>query len=419
MASSKAEIPFPLHGFRAASDIPSFLMDLRRSISVDQLMNSASNLHEYIEELFKLVKVKSTGKPTNIDELLNEAKSIQMFQIISSDNTPWSQYSLPAGKSKTQWTIYDELVVATISLSHIYNVLTLETLDSNYEAGSITDSDWKRSSNLLRSSFSVLNEFKNSTSVDEYHSANAGYILHLNTILVQLIVIFKNIYITFAEIDSRFGDFEKLPDRLSAYIKILIFIYNELSVLEKLTTTEKEKRSLKIEIKSRSSDDLANVKLMKRYMEIIYCYYKSLDSYGADSVGLAIGLVKYGLLNSMDQDPIKSKLKMNFHSNRKLKEKQMFKEDVILIKQMNNLPLVFKKNLIMVINLLKTLNVKFEKINNNIKFDKVIEADNIKKNYLFSANDLPTGMQVPLTDIQRYVPSCLEQGLATPSRNYF
>ncbi|KAH3668972.1 hypothetical protein OGAPHI_002727 [Ogataea philodendri] len=377
MCLVKEDIILPRRDVRLQT--PAKINELRDAISSTHLMNSANNLHELIDALFTIVNDTHSEKSAKtVKELLQLAKGLQIYEGV-----PWKQYKGP--KSVT-WTAYDEIIVASISLSQVYHILTLEALEESYNKETITDDAWKRSSNLLKSAFGLANELRDE--VSEMHSSSFDNIYHLNLVLVQLLVVFKNIYTTDKEIEARFGDFDKLPDKLNLYVRILIFIYNECAILSKTSP---------------------QIKTWIQFIEVLFCYYTSLTYYNKNELGISLGLVKYALANSIEQSVIRSKLHIKVTSSN-LKERKLWKKDLNLLKQYSQptFPPAFHKNLVMVVGFLRVLHAKFDKLNNSINFQTLETPDSIAQNYLFTSNNIPSGLQVPLADTRPFVPSCIE-----------
>ncbi|KAG7717289.1 hypothetical protein KL949_002315 [Ogataea haglerorum] len=364
-------------------DTPSKINELRHTISTSHLMNSAHNLHELIDQLFTFVKNRRNTDSASIQDLLESGKEIKIFK-----GCPWSKYKT---LKTLDWTAYDEIVASSISIMQIYYVLTLEALEKQYSSDDLADDVWKKITNILKSAFGLANEIQGQ--VSKLHRPNFDYIYHLNQILVQLLIIFKNIHVTHREIEVRFGDFEKVPEKLNTYVRILIFVYNECAVLEQL------KKS-------------SQVATLKRFVEILFSYYRSLFYYHKNELGIALAINKYGLANSIDQSKIRSKLHIKAVKSN-VKDKHLWREEIRFMREFQDstFPAAFRQNVATVVDILRILNSKYEKLNNSINFQKVPSLEEVRHKYLFDSPDLPSGLQVPLADINRFVPACLVESI--------
>ncbi|GMG29786.1 unnamed protein product [Ambrosiozyma monospora] len=474
--ATKELIPFPLNlpQFKPVSIIPSSLADLRLSISPDQLTNSTNNIHEYINSLFQytydsLIRTNAISTEVSIVHLLTTAKSMSYIELDSkslSVSLPWSNYGFAGNTTATHWSVFDEIMASVVSICLIYNYLTLQILNENYEQSKqhqLSDETWKKSNNLLKTSFSYLSVFKGAyeelqqqqqqkqqqqhllscvcNDLEDLHKSRFNYAYHLNSSLVQLIVIFKNIYVTTTEIESRFGDFDTVPDRVGTYMKVVVFIHNEWLIIKKLALSLASNNKESSLSPQRNVISTAKARLMfqtwDNFLQIIYCYYLALDNYSKQSLGIALGLIEFGLVNSIDQSPLKSKLLKHvpdpnspskprlfnklrpsgsFNSKSKsntLKEKLIFMENTSLKREFENgnlLPSIFKHHLIMLVKLLKVLKVKLGKENDVLYFQKVAGVKEVQDRYLFgSSSNLPSGISVPLKNMSPFVPSCLKQ----------
>ncbi|KAG7838548.1 hypothetical protein KL943_000624 [Ogataea angusta] len=360
-------------------DTPSRINELRHAISSSHLMNSVHNLHELIDQLFSFVKNSRRTDVANIQDLLEGGKEIKIYE-----GCPWSNYK---AVKTLDWSAYDEIVASSISIMQIYHLLTLETLEIQYSSNDLADDAWRKLSNMLKSAFGLAIEFRDQ--VSELHRPHFDYVYHLNQIMVQLLVVFKNIHVTHQEIEARFGDFDQVPEKLNTYARILIFVYNECAVLEQLRKS-------------------SQVGTLRSFVEILFSYYRSLSYYHKNELGIALGISTYGLAKSIDQSKIRSKLHIKARKTN-VKDKHLWREEIRFVREFQNsaFPPAFRQNISTVVELLRILNSKYEKLNNSINFQKVPSPEEVKQEYLFNSADLPSGLQVPLVDINRFIPTCL------------
>ncbi|VEU23337.1 DEKNAAC104470 [Brettanomyces naardenensis] len=402
MTTVVQEIPFPLPDFKTCTGIPPSIGDTRATISPDNLMNSSNILYNYVDVLCTLAH-NHQPNADSVPKILLSAKQIPLLQV--EGHCPWSNYRI-AKEHLSKWTVYDEIVMAVISACLTYNQLTIQNLEEySLQEEQLTDEAWRKANNLLKQSFSLLNAF--SPGVDDpSHSVNLNYVFQLNTALIQLMVVMKNLFLTYHEIDAQFGAFDKLPANLGTYRKILIFIYNKFSVLGSLHSGFTHDRSFQN---------------YKHFLQALYCYYSAAEYYKKNEMGLALGLVEYGLQSVIERDPIRSKLGIQ-RKKKKVKDKKLLEGEIKLAREFhkNDFPVLLQRVLVIVAKLLRILYVKFDKMNSSLNFDRVVEPMEIEQNYLFTSANLPSGLQVPLANVMEYVPNCLEGYARQPTvRRYY
>lgn len=379
-------IPVPDNSLTILGSIPAQIKSARATINASDLMNSSNNLSDYLDLLCSYVH--ETHPVDTMPELLVAARTVP---FIESEHkiVPWKEYPAKEGT----WFFYDEMLASVASASWIYHELTIDNLTRQFDSD-IPDETWKRSNNLLKQSFSLFNAFQTNTS-DDCHGEGLGYIYHANSILIQLIVIMRDVHTTYREIDADFGAFNKVHSNVGTFRRILVFIYNESTILLQ------SKRYAAVNTQA---------------LEILYCYYTALEYYAKNSLGVALGLIQYALVNSIEQDPIKNRFGLK---STKVKERPLLNDNVKLIhKFRSNLPPLYQKLLITLSKILKILYWKIGKENDSLSFDTVPSSKEIKHSYLFGSNDLPTGLQIPLTSMPVYRPACFGVSSA-PVHNYF
>ncbi|QPG76168.1 hypothetical protein FOA43_003554 [Brettanomyces nanus] len=407
MAYHDSDIPSPkTHLHTLLPGIPDSIMDVRATISEDHLMNATHIIFDYINQLCTLASLHDHASSQTLKSLLETAKTIQIFK--TGGNCPWNHYERRTSDS-SEWSVYDEIMVCVVSECLLANQITFGTLSKQRRA-EMTDDKWKKSHNLLKLSFTLLNSFRPlvEDTPAASHKVHINYAYHSNTILTQFIVIMKNLYQTSDQVDSQFGVFDKLPSNVGTYRKIIIFIYNEYSVLGSIGQT--------------------SYLTYIHFLEIIYCYYSAVMYYKNNELGIALGLVQYGLLNAVENNPIKSKLKIWKKKNQvntkgKLKEGKLLDDKVHLSRQFTkDFPPLYQSILVVVSRLLEILYFKFSKMNEIISFSHIVEPSEIQAKYLFKSSDLPAGLQVPPSGVDSFIPDCIQtegSSSALPARNYF
>ncbi|GME92306.1 unnamed protein product [[Candida] boidinii] len=467
--------------------VNSQLTDYRYLINKNDLMNSSNQLIDYLNTIFQFLLSNyyddgnSSNENIDINSLITFSKNYILFKNIKLSNLPWDNYQRISNKinnnsnttnNEVHWYLYDEILACINSISSIYSQLTCDSIqfllseDKNSDLSN--DNKWKRPSNLVKNSFVFLkiigdyntlavNNNNNSNSnynsetnetINNLHQLNYNINLHYSNFLIQIIVLIKDIWL----IDLNDYQLNQLPKFNNTYLRILIYINNEFKILKNLListfvpTSSSSQSSLNYSLNS-----------IQIFLNSMLCYYLSINYYYKNSpenqnLGISIGLIRYVLLNTLDQDKLISKFKTtssisssldkkangdntkeskfkklinlkkdtsnnnsnnnnNINENKNNKDSKksidIFKETKLNKLINNNLDNYLKILLIKLINLLKLLNFKFEKENNNLKFDKILNNSNeIESNYLFNSNNLPTGLNIPINFI-KFNPTCL------------
>lgn len=381
MSISLQDVPYPL-AQTMECDIPREISNFRAQIDPKNLSNSANVLHDYIDELANLVYSRS--RYTSFQEMIEASKRIVVFRSLKT--SPWVNYE----PSNTIWTVFDELIASVYSLSLIYILLTVEMLDATLGMTRIGLENWQRCNNYLKMSYGYLTAFKN-----DIASSQQGYFnkaLSLSDFYIQLVVILKNIWDVQSEIVTNLGRLDEVPKNVTTFIKILVFMNNQLQVIE----------------------PGANI-AWKKALQIFLCYYSSLKAWDENKIGLANGYIRCGLVLALEQGEVRGKLKdglKKLHIVKKkeretVRDKELFMADIKLERSFRNVPLL-EESLEAVVKLLRSLYIKFGKINDTLAFEEVPSSDSIKQSFLFTSKDIPNGLQVPLTNYTVYKPVSLQ-----------
>lgn len=392
MSISLNDIPKPVI-LDTESIVPREVLNLRTQFDVNNLNNSANVLHDYIDELSNFVHCQLPYE--SFDEFIQNSKQIVIFKSINSN--VWENYNV----KPTDWTACDELIVSVYTLNLIYILKTVELLEKTLNMDHIVLENWKRCNNYLKVSYGYLMSFKNHIPVD--HRRYFNLTLSLSEFYIQLIIILKNLWDVQTEISDNLGRFDNVPKNVTAFIKILVFMNNELKLI----------------------DSKAN-SAWKSALNIILCYYLGLKFWDDNKIGLANGFIQCALTMSLEQGEIRGKLNDNLKKlhivktkeRNNVRNKELFMNEIKLERSFRNIPLL-EQSLKVVVKLLRILYIKFGKINETLAFEDVLPVEEIKQNYLFTSKDLPNGSKVPLTNYTVYKPITIKNHEENSKENYF
>ncbi|CDK25085.1 unnamed protein product [Kuraishia capsulata CBS 1993] len=442
-------IPPPLAcAVQPVAEIPHSLVSARASLVVANLvgldlLKLATSTEEYIDKIFQYVlyrfpEVQPPGSDPDaiMDQLFLKAGSIVMFSALKNDQLPWKNIHGELGKL-SDWTLKNEIMVSSLSLVSVFGLVTgngLPRLLSATASSEEADRAWKKPGVLLKRAhcyLEMLQLHQNAlmwevpSSFFELDFNSVTFLGHLNNASLQLSVLSKNVWNLEKSIDDSFGDFSvdslSKSTNFAMYVRIVIQTYDEINVAQRLLPP-------RIQVQTYFA-------CLKSFLECYVCLYLSLDYYKKNQVGLSIGLVNYALAlaQTKDEDRLRNTEEKNsFKDKLNLKNKFNEKKDAKATKKLEsdnnsshklskrivhtnivpnrvletNLPQGLFENLRIVLALLHLLNMKFNKENNNLSFQKVVPVTEVSQNHLFGSSNLPSGVGVPLTSNPWY-PRCI------------
>lgn len=187
---------------------------------------------------------------------------------------------------------------------------------------------------------------------------------------------------------------------------------------------------------------------MKVFNEVLLCYYFAIFQYKDNNVGVAIGLVNYGLLllqakHTIDLEssmlpelgPKESadklntlKSKLNISSKLQQKRNQLksskinksnsntenLESNIVASSKIHNrlllsLPQSFQMPLRQIFDSFNSLNLTFHKENKCLHFQQIPSSDSIATSHLYNSERLPNGRNVPLFNQQEvWTPTVLQ-----------
>lgn len=392
MSVTVKNIPIPVK-LEAVEGISREVLNLRSQFDPNNLNNSANVLHEYIDELSNLINSKY---PYNtFEEMITNSKRLTMFNRVN--HCVWENYDTKV----SDWTVCDELIVSVYTLNVIYILQTIELLQKTLGMDSIALENWQKCNNYLKISYGYLMAFKDHVPID--HQCYFNLSMSLSEFYIQLIIILKNLWDVQTDISNNLGRLDTVPKNVTTFIKILVFMNNKLNLMGSKTNVA-----------------------WKSALQIFLCYYLGLKSWDDNKIGLSNGYIQCALVLSLEQGEVRGKLKdglKKLHIVKKkerdnVREKELFMNEIKLERLFRNAPLL-EQSLEVVVKLLRTLYIKFKKINETLAFEEILSVEDIKQDYLFTSKDLPNGMKVPLSNYTIYIPTTIQNLKGNVEGNYF
>lgn len=378
--------PFPVQFYSLVPQINlADLVNLRSQVDITNLTNSCNLLHEYIDELAKIVFIYQ--KYTTFDEFIQAADRFAIYDV-PKGGPVWKNYPIDLSEVN-QWSILDELIVSVYTLNMIYTLRTIQLIQSTIQQDKIAIDNWQKCNNYLKISYGYLMSFK--LHVPSSHQKRFAISISICEFYTQLIVILKNIWDLQNEIDDNMGRLDHGPKNVGMYIKLVVFMHNQLKVIEQQNGP------------------------WGRFMNIILGYYLGLQSWQENSMGWCVSYIQCSLVLGLEQGEVRGKLKDTMQKIKigskfkivkerdNVRSKELFQNEIKLDRCFRGQPLL-QEAMTSLVKLLRLLYVKFDKINENLSFEKVIPVDEVKSNHLFNATNLPNGIKVPLNSYTKYEP---------------
>ncbi len=396
-------IPFPQNKILYNADIPVNLRDTRLAIAPGNLMNASNLMYDYLEQICSFVYKQSGSELNSLSELVEKAKTVLLVNDEKSKACPWSNYPIP--QSLSSWSLYDELCTLIVSSGLIYHQIALNTI-SKGDDSRIGDLVWKKAVNCLQQSSSLTRAFKPYITAAP-HSDNILYVEHLNSTLLQITVVMRNIETQYVNLNTDDDILQSASRSNAIFIRILVFIYNE---------------AVKLESSPSPMHWEMPYECYKKFLEVLLCYYSGLNEYGQNKMGVALALTEYGILAASEQSKTKARLGIRSRkvlSGSKIRESKLWRDEVILRKNFKrHLPDALQRTLTETVKLLRVMYVRFEKMNTTLNFDEVPKMEEIEEKHLFSSDSLPGGMAVPVSRTKQFRPTCLG-GKEFSERKYY
>lgn len=400
------------------SNLPSDLISTRTQL-VDISLENRRDYTTYLIFLQKYLEAVFQFTTASDRSLLSTIKHAQTILICES--IPWKGLEPPKlsfGKKSgpIRWTLTHEIVTVAAAISSSLTILSSKIIDDlvDSEPENIRDSGdlWSPVVKQYQNAISYANfgsECLQHSENDDSIAIDTNCLVVLEkvaNISIQITVLVKSSW--FNRLDFNRGGTFTTNDN-ATLSRVAIYIVDELKFCEKLIDNFNLKSIL-----------IANdhwkqyLNLMERYATAYSVLFLSIDYYQQSKLGLAIGLINFGLLSlqaksianpSKDKKPI-TKFKTKF-SDRK---RELFIRDLNSITTLAIDKLLFKtssgaflKDLTFLFDQLIQLHLKLSKENDNLYFDAIVDWKEAKKD-----SKWPTGTAIPTSKPKIYRPSTIK-----------
>lgn len=359
------------------------------------------NLGEYLENIYKYAS--NHLATTDLGEI---QLFLQQFAIAQIQEVPWTGYIKPpqektatklikinkAPKPLIVWTLANEVEAVLISISLLYIKIGLEVTNELIDEDPTPEHDakWKQVVNLYKSSIS-------------YSRAGSStiflFIAKIAEVSIQMSILSKSSWLNRSSFDTT-ESFKSTNNGTLA--RVAIYIMNELKTAKQLLV---QYSAVSEVLLLDTSNWIPYLSIIEKYSAAYAGFFLSIENYQQDKLGSALGLVNFSLL------ALQSK-KVDTESRFKLKSKLATKKNESLLNKFNSVSTlnidksVFNEKSGIVLNDLSYLfdqlircQLKFTKENNNLKFDDVVNWQDINQD-----SKWPLGAKIPVSAIETYDP---------------
>lgn len=339
--------------------------------------------------------------------------------IVFAEGIPWNGIMAPklalGKKPSCSWTLLDEMCATAASMSLCYSLVASKIIDDLVET---------EPTNLKETAESwtpVIKQYKNAASLASFGQECLNYRPELDLppidpqcfsllektahISTQISMLVKSSWLNRLDF-NRVGSFTtKNNGTLS---RVAVYIVDELKFCQKLVQSF-DSRSIVF----RYEDWFPYLKLMECYATAYSVLFLSIDYYQQQKVGLAIGLLNFGLLTLQAKNINNSGKDRNLITRFKTKlttrKNELYIKDLQSVTTLNLNKLHFKsssgaflKDLEFLFDQLVQLHLKFTKENDNLLFDPIVDWQDAKRD-----SKWPTGAAIPTSATTSFRPPAL------------
>lgn len=444
----------------ATSDVfPSHLSSIRASLSsssidtYNDLVRYVVNLEEYVEDLFEFAKQKlrSQGiegiiefskdyslclstQPPWLGVLYNQKLMDKLNADEDSDNdnsTGNMDLKLKADElkkklkvfhaKKIDWMLFNEMEMAIISTTLVYTRLGGELIndlieldiDQNNQLNEINEK-WKQVISFYKRGISFI-KFAQilSNHHNECNHLNGDLLIFLekiNNLSIQMSILCKSSWLN----RNSYNENESFKTTNNGTLcRVAIYVMDELKNANKILNNLSENNNNYL-VRFNNDKWSKYLSVIERYALAYAGLFLSIETYQQDKLGQAIGLLNFCLLNLQSKRKSElttssTKLVTKFKSKISAKKNEQFIKNLQSVSSLNLNDSLFNeksgiilKDLNFLFDQLVQLHLKFTKENDNLKFEKVADFQDIHKD-----NKWPLGSQIPVSDITTFSPKCL------------
>lgn len=407
-------------------NVSSQLVSLRAAIQVSQHSIDTTayliHLEDYLLSILHGVKTNSFK-----------------YDTIICEGIPWTSINLPkrnkllkfspsSGSSlddKVSWSVQNEIYMTLISITLTYlkkaAELTNEIISQDTNNVDEFNENWKRITSYYKTAISYVlyaMELQRCETVKDGTKLN-GILLNVIhkvcEISIQMVILIKFSWINRNAFEYKNETIQ--TENNSTLCKVANYILQELKVIKNLINNMSLSSNDQVyDFTLDYSDWLDYLNVIEKYINGYAGLFLSLQMYKEDKLGNAIGLVHFSLLSlqskkSIAAEPVKSKNVL-----RNVKTKISNKKNDSLLSRLSSVSSLqvdksafnektspssklILNDLTYLFDQLIKLNLKFTKENDNLKFDTIVNWQDI-----FVDSKWPTGYAIPVSSIKPYDP---------------
>lgn len=396
----------PIPTILSLSKLNSELTSTRSALVIQNCTNFnesvryAVNLEHYLENLFGFIDGEC--KASDLDSISRYASKLILGRVAQ---VPWSNIKRKEEniihKSEFDWSLLQEIQVIIISISSVYIKIGSELINELVDLEPTPESTekWKQVVNFYKTSisFSKFGTQINSSPIHVFLTKTAE-------ICIQISILSKSLWVTRNSYDSL-----KTTNN-GTLSRVAIYVLNEIKTLKQLLK-ELENTSLTSSISTsfKYSPWLNTLTIIEKYSTAYSGLFLSIENYQQDKLGHAIGLVNFSLLNLQSkrvEAPSESKGFNKFKSKLSTKKNDHLLTSFHSVSTLNLDKSVFNdksgiivKDVSYLFDQLISLHLKYTKENNNLKFDEIINWQDVSKD-----SKWPLGNKIPVTNVLAYDP---------------
>lgn len=387
-------------------------------------------LQEYLDSIFDVLVSREGTK-----DLAVLARLAEQTELGSS--IPWTNVQLP--KKRSQWTLASEILISSAAASFMYTrlgaELTNELIDTdqaqvNSNTSRDTDLKWKAVSAYYKSAIGLClfgAQFRCVCTVQPQLSLSVFVVLdQVCNIGIQMLLLCKSLWanrMAFTDHDSFDSSNNGVLCRVAIWV--LDEINNCQNVVRSLDAVPRDTSSFHL----CTLNWLSYLRLLEKYASAYAALFLSIEYYQKDKVGLALGLVNFALLTIQSKNvstlkPLKRHLVSRFKNKLAEKKNDRYISSLQSTTSLKIDKSVFSSSSGVVLNDLSYLfdqlvlfHLKLEKENDNIKFDTVVDWQDVHAD-----SKWPLGCKMPVSAVSDFIPRALVElhGLdSSTQRQYF